>query len=50
MREPFFLAERLGYASPHRMLAEMTADEYVGWIAHIELTAIEQEYEAQRRR
>lgn len=50
LREPFFLAERLGYASPRRMLAEMSADEYVGWVAHIELSAIEQEYEAQRRR
>lgn len=43
MREPYALAAKLGYASPRRMLAEMSATEYVGWLAHFELEAQEVE-------
>lgn len=49
LREPYFLAEKLGYASPRRMLAEMSADEYVGWIAHLEMAAAEQEMAMKKR-
>lgn len=31
------------------MLDQMTADEYVGWLAHFELSAVEQEMAMKKR-